>query len=51
MRPYEGMDQKEPVKKEKHGSIKKIFRSISPKTKDPVSNDIVLMCVYCACVV
>ena len=50
MRPYEGMDQKEPVKKEKHGSIKKIFRSISPKTKDPVSNDIVLMCVYCACI-
>ena len=50
MRPYEGMDPKEPVKKQKHGSIKKMFKSISPKTKDPVSNDIVVKCMYNVCV-
>ena len=46
MRPYEGMESKEPVKKkEKQGSLKKLFRSISPKTNDPVR-----MCNPCSCV-
>ena len=37
MRPYQGMEPREPVKKkEKQGSLKKLFRSISPKTNDPV---------------
>ena len=46
MRPYEGMEPKEPVKKkEKEGSLKKLFRSISPKTNDPVRK-----CNPCSCV-
>jgi len=37
MRPYEGMDSKELTKKEKQGSLSRLFKSISPKTKEPVS--------------
>ena len=45
MRPYEGMGPKEPVKKkEKQGSLKKLFKSISPKTNDPVRK-----CNICVC--
>ena len=37
MRPYEGMEPKEPAKgKERQGSLKKLFKSINPKTSDPV---------------
>ena len=51
MRPYEGMDPpKEPTKKkEKQGSLKKIFRSISPKAKDPVSTICAPMYRVCVC--
>ena len=46
MRPYEGMEPKEPAKrKEKQGSLKKLFRSISPKTSDPVRK----YYIHCCC--
>lgn len=55
VRPYEGMEPKEPVKREKHGSLKKIFKSINPKSKDPVSgahHDLCICChVSCVCLV
>lgn len=57
VRPYEGMEPKEPHKKEKQGSLRRLFKSISPKTKDPVSKCMkvqlvyVLVCVNCVCIV